>query len=90
MNAPLMLAGALLLASDPMSSIEGSSEVSMIKVADYVTPALKRVKRSRVYYRYTSLPYYPVACEAVRFPRSPLCAGRPYRPSYYDYDYYYW
>jgi hypothetical protein len=27
--------------------------------------------------RYQSYPWTPVACEAVIFPRSPLCAGRP-------------
>jgi hypothetical protein len=30
------------------------------------------------------LPYpYPAACEAVLFPRSPLCAGRPASYGYY-------
>jgi hypothetical protein len=86
MIVSLMLAGAVLLASDPVLSIEGRDSVSVIKVADQVTPPLIRVKRNRGYYRPAYVPYYPVACEAVRFPQSPLCAGRPYRRSYYDFN----
>jgi hypothetical protein len=44
---------------------------------------LLREKRGHAY-RVKPQPYpYPLACEAVKFPRSPLCAGRPYRPSPY-------
>jgi hypothetical protein len=34
--------------------------------------------------RYQPYPWTPVACEAVIFPRSPLCAGRPARFSPYS------
>jgi hypothetical protein len=33
--------------------------------------------------RYQPYPWTPVACEAVIFPRSPLCVGRPARFSPY-------
>lgn len=82
MQMALLLAGAVLLASEPTPSI-GRSEATVMKVADYATPSVKRKKRARAYNRYS---VYPVACEAVKFPRSPLCAGRPYQPSYYDFN----
>jgi hypothetical protein len=43
-------------------------------VSMFMTPALAQY-RSHSYYR--SYRPYPAACEAVFFPRSPLCAGRP-------------
>lgn len=82
MHMALMLTGALLLATEPTPPIEGRNEATAMKVADYATPAVKRTKRARTYYRYS---VYPVACEAVKFPRSPLCAGRPYQPNFYDF-----
>lgn len=81
MNLALILAGAVLLASDPTPSIEGTGEATVIRIADYGTPA-KRAKRARAHHRQTWA-VYPMACEAVKFPRSPLCWDRPYRPSYY-------
>jgi hypothetical protein len=44
----------------------------------FATPALTR-HRSHDYYE--SYRPYPVACEAVIYPRSPLCARRP---AYFD------
>jgi hypothetical protein len=78
MNLALILVGTVLLASDP--SVEGTGGATVIRVADYGTPAAKRAKRA--YHRQTWA-VYPMACEAVKFPRSPLCADRPYRPSFY-------
>jgi hypothetical protein len=80
MHMALIFAGAVLLASDPTPSIEGTGEATVVKVADYGTPAGKRAKRARHRHTWT---VYPVACEAVKFPRSPLCADRPYRHSWY-------
>ena len=82
MPMALLLAGAVLLASEPTSPMEGRGEANVIKVADYAIPAVKRTKRARPSHRYSA---YPAACEAVKFPRSPLCAGRPYRPNYYSF-----
>jgi hypothetical protein len=45
----------------------------------FATPALTHHRSHR--YEYESYRPYPVACEAVIYPRSPLCAGRP---SYFD------
>jgi hypothetical protein len=74
-----ILAGLALIAFNRVSAAQQTSQNSVIKVADRVGtyPAQWPIRpRYRlVYYR----PYsaYPVACEAVIFPRSPLCAGRP-------------
>jgi len=81
MHMALML-GAVLLATAPTPPVEGRNEATVMNVADYATPAVKRTKQARAYYRYS---VYPVACEAVKFPRSPLCAGRPYQPNFYDF-----
>jgi hypothetical protein len=81
MHLALILAGTVLLASHPTPSFEGASEATVIQVADYGTP-VKRIRRARVYHHPTWA-VYPVACEAVRFPRSPLCADRPYRRSFF-------
>jgi hypothetical protein len=54
----------------------------------FATPALTH-HRSRGYYE--SYRPYPVACEAVMFPRSPLCAGRPaYYPFWWTPPFYNW
>jgi len=58
----------------------------------FATPALTKY-RSHGYYE--SYGPYPAACEAVFFPRNPLCAGRPaYRdfwrtPVFYNWFAYY-
>jgi hypothetical protein len=85
MTMALMLAGAVLLVSDPTPSVAGRAEATVMRVADYTTPAVKRKKRLQAHRHCCNISDYPpVACEAVRFPRSPLCAGRPYRSSYYE------
>ena len=41
--------------------------------------------------RYSKYRPYPVACEAVFFPRNPLCAGRPaYRDFWWTPPFYNW
>jgi len=81
MHLALILAGTVLLASDPTPSVEGANAATVIRVADYGAPAVKRAKRAHVYRQRWAV--YPVACEAVKFPRSPLCVDRPYRRSFY-------
>jgi len=75
-----MLVGAALLASNPTSAMDETREATATKVADYAAPAAR--KRKRVYVHPSH--QYPVACEAVRFPRSPLCVGRPYQYGFYN------
>ena len=55
----------------------------VIKVADQAVVALPLRP-----HRHARLLTYPAACEAVLFPRSPLCAGRP--ASYGPYAPYPW
>jgi hypothetical protein len=68
-----------LIACNQVSAAEQKSQNLVIKIADQVgayPPQWPTRPRHRlVYYRTYGL--YPVACEAVIFPRSPLCAGRP-------------
>lgn len=54
----------------------------VIKVADQdvLLPAPRLRRSHRVLVRW---PYYPVACEAVLYPRSPACAGRPAHFGFY-------
>jgi hypothetical protein len=89
MTIALILAGAALLASDPVPSVSRTGEATVMKVADYA-PTVKWKRRLHDHRHYSDIRFYPVACEAVRFPRSPLCADRPYRPSYYDSEYYHY
>jgi hypothetical protein len=51
----------------------------VIKVADRIgtNPPLSPVRLRRGLAHQPSYSWYPAACEAVIFPRSPLCAGRP-------------
>jgi hypothetical protein len=81
MSISAVMIGMALLASDLPPSLE-SRELPMVRIADYVTvPARTTVSRIR---RVRHFRPYPVACEAVRFPRSPLCADRPYRYNIYE------
>jgi hypothetical protein len=91
MTMALILAGAVLLASDPTPAVDGRSEAAtVVKVADYTAPAVKRKRRVHAYHNCCNVrDYPPVACEAVRFPRSPLCADRPYRLTY-RYEWWSW
>ncbi len=88
MTMALILAAAALLASEPALLVDGRGEATVMKVADYTAPAVNRKKRLHAHRHYSDVRIYPLACEAVRFPRSPLCADRPYQPSYYDSEYY--
>ena len=72
--------GALaLIAFNRVSAAEESSQGLLINVANevgtYQPPRSDRPWRPPA--RERSYGAYPVACEAVIFPRSPLCAGRP-------------
>jgi hypothetical protein len=67
------------------------NQAPVAKVADQIvmTPAPRIRRHSLAVHPYE--PLHPVACEAVLFPRSPLCAGRPaaYGPyATYPYNYY--
>jgi hypothetical protein len=74
-----------------MSKIGALTGLLMIGVM-LTTPALAHY-RSHSYYR--SYRPYPAACEAVIYPRSPPCAGRPahwdpwYTPPLYNLFMYY-
>jgi hypothetical protein len=73
-----ILAALALVAFNQFSAAAQTSQNFVIKVADRVVtyppqwPA--RPRHRFVYYRSFG---YPAACEAVIFPRSPLCVGRP-------------
>jgi hypothetical protein len=68
------------LAVTACGSIASAGEINqalVVKVADQIVAApAPQIRHHRLVVRpYEPLP--PVACEAVLFPRSPLCAGRP-------------
>ena len=74
-----ILAALALIAFNRVSAAEQTAQKFVIKVADRVgtyPPQWPVRPRHRVIY-YPSYGSYPVACEAVIFPRSPFCAGRP-------------
>jgi len=74
-----MLAVIALIALNRVSTAEEISRSTPIKVTDqigpYQPPWSDRSRRAPADYR--SYRGYPVACGAVLFPRSPLCASRP-------------
>jgi hypothetical protein len=86
-----IFAALAAVACGGIASADEINQALVAKVADQivVTPA-PRIRRHRLVVRpYEPLP--PVACEAVLFPRSPLCAGRPaaYGPyATYPYNFY--
>ena len=74
-----ILAALALIALDRVSAAEAPSQRLMIKVADqagFQEPLWSSRPRHR-FAHHRSYVSYPVACEAVIFPRSPLCTGRP-------------
>jgi hypothetical protein len=80
MKLAITISAALaFVAFNQVSAAAQTRQNLVIKVADHVgayPPQWPTRPRHRfVYYRSYSL--YPGACEAVIFPRSPLCAGRP-------------
>ena len=92
-----ILAALLLMAFDRASAAEEPSQHLMIKVADQVgtnrLPWSDRPRHGLAHHR--SYGGYPVACEAVIFPCSPLCAGRPatfapYGPFHLPWNYWYY
>jgi hypothetical protein len=74
-----ILALLALVAFNQVSAAAQTRQSFVIKVADgvgtYPPQWPTRPRHRLVYYRSYGL--YPAACEAVIFPRSPLCAGRP-------------
>ncbi len=74
-----ILAALALITFNRVPAAEEPSQNFVIKVADQIgtNPPLwpTRPRHGLAYHR--SHTWYPVACEAVIFPRSPLCAGRP-------------
>jgi hypothetical protein len=80
MKFAITLSAALaLVAFNQFSAAAQTRQNSVIKVSDRVgmyPPQWPIRPRHRFIY-YRSYGLYPVACEAVIFPRSPLCAGRP-------------
>jgi hypothetical protein len=92
-----IFAALALIAFDRVSAAEESSQSLLIKIADQV--GMNRSSRPNGPWH--GLPHrhtygvYPVACEAVIFPRSPFCAGRPatfgpYGPFHLPWNYWYY
>lgn len=82
--AVIVAAGFALIALNRVAVADDWGQTFVLKVADQVdtivpphasVPPHAR-RHHRPAHRYSYSPY-PVACEAVIFPRSPLCAGRP-------------
>jgi hypothetical protein len=91
-----ILVALALIALDRLSAAQELGQGILVKVADQVgIDRPLRPNRSRhglAYHR--SYSGHPVACEAVIFPRSPLCAGRPatfgpYAPFPWNLSWYY-
>ena len=75
----ILAALALTAAFNRVSAAEQASQNFFIRVADQVgtyPPRWPGKLRHVLTYRHL-YGSYPVACEAVIFPRSPLCVGRP-------------
>ena len=88
-----ILAALALIAFDQVSAAEEPSQRLMIKDADQVGMWPNRTRQGLAHHRSYGGP--PVACEAVIFPRSPLCAGRPatfgpYGPFHLPWNYWYY
>jgi hypothetical protein len=74
-----ILAALVLIVFNRVSAAEESGQRLVIKIADQAgtnRPPWPDRRRYDLAHRRSS-GGYPVACEAVIFPRSPLCAGRP-------------
>jgi hypothetical protein len=92
-----ILAVIALIAFNHICAAEEASQGTVIKVIDQVGPLAPpwsdRSRRAPAHRR--SNDGYPVACGAVLFPRSPLCAGRPanlgaYPPAHLPWQYWYY
>jgi hypothetical protein len=75
-----ILAALALITFNRVSVAKEPSPDLVMRVADQVVAkplvwASTRRRHVLVHYRWNS--WYPAACEAVIFPRSPVCAGRP-------------
>jgi hypothetical protein len=80
MKLGIVILAALAVMTCSRMAVAGDADHGLvIKAADKaVEEPVVRFKRLHRFVR--PLPYYsepPIACEAVVFPRSPLCAGRP-------------
>jgi hypothetical protein len=74
----VLLAATILVGSKPIVAAELPREQSRVASNDYErVQSRSRTPRNAPYDRLRVQPPYPVACEAVIFPRSRLCAGRP-------------
>jgi hypothetical protein len=84
MNIAILGVAVALLAANPMSAAQTTNEYLVSKVADQIRPAwVRKSQRLRNPPIVSVPPIYPAACEAVAYPRSPLCADRPYRHSWW-------
>jgi hypothetical protein len=75
-----MRRAALAIIVAAIVGADGSMQAAFAADGVRVIPQKKTVRPA---HRVRSKCPYPVACEAVKFPRSPLCEGRPFRPSPY-------
>jgi hypothetical protein len=74
-----IFAALALIAFDRVAAAEQATQPPVIKIVNQVgtyPPQWPTRLRHRHAYRFL-YGAYPAACEAVIFPRSPLCAGRP-------------
>ncbi len=72
-----ILAALALIAFNRVAAADELGQGLVLKVADQIgNPPVRPRRRHGSAHRYSYSPY-PLACEAVMFPRSPLCAGRP-------------
>ena len=79
-----MLAALAAVAWGRIASAGEIDHAVVVKAADQAVAAPAARRYRRPHHDVAPLPYpYPVACEAVLFPRSPLCAGRPASYGYY-------
>ena len=88
-----ILAALVLIAFDQLAAAQELNQRPVIKFADQVGLWPGRTRHASAHHR--SYGGYPVACEAVIFPRSPLCAGRPatfgpYGPFHLPWTYWYY
>ncbi len=73
----VIFAALAVMTFDRVAAAQNVNQRLLVKVADQVNVSVPLRPRRR--HQIVAVPYIgpPVACEAVLFPRSPLCAGRP-------------
>jgi hypothetical protein len=87
MNAAILVVSLAFAGPAPVPTAMPFDPELLTPVADQQPPPpVKRQRYLTKHGRYYVIEEYPIACEAVRFPQSPLCKGRPFQPSWYGID----